>query len=424
LKKAQDAGTNAESIIGQFGVGFYSSFIVSDIVEVFTKQEGKPGVRWVSDGSGKFEVDDVANLGFERGTKIVCKLKPECRQFSKELEVEKILKKYSLFITYPIKLNGNVINSLQAIWYRDKRDVTEDEYERFFEHVAQSKIPYKWKLHYSTDVPLAIKAIFYIPSTHQERMGMQQEDLQMNLYCRKVLIKENCRELLPGYLRFVKGVVDCEDLPLNISRETYQDSSLIAKLRNVMTRRVLKMLEDEQKRDPEKYAKWFDEFSNFFKEGLTTDSENKEALLKLMRYNCTFQEASCSLEDYVKHMKQGQNKIYFLVSQDKNAALTNPFMEPFKDTDVPVLILSNNVDELCFQQTGDFKGHKFVNIETSYEEIQKDLGKKEADNTGKEGVPEDDITNFSLWLKHELQPYVGKVTISKRLQGSPAIIFG
>jgi TNF receptor-associated protein 1 len=142
-------------------------------VEVFTKSDLEPhGVRWVSDGSGEYEVSTVDNIGFERGTKIVLKLRPECREFTREAEIEKILKKYSLFITYPIKLNGQVINNLQAVWYRDKREVTEDEYERFFEHLANTKIPYKYKLHYSTDVPLAIKALFYAPSSHGEKMGM------------------------------------------------------------------------------------------------------------------------------------------------------------------------------------------------------------------------------------------------------------
>ena len=144
----------------------------------------------------------------------------------------------------------------------------------FYEHLANTKIPYKYKLHYSTDVPLAIKAIFYIPNNHAEKMQMMQEDLRMHLYSRKVLIKENCQELIPGYLRFVKGIVDCEDLPLNISRETYQDSSLIGKLRNVVTRRILKFIEDEMKRDPDAYDKWFNDFQIFLKEGVLSDHEN------------------------------------------------------------------------------------------------------------------------------------------------------
>ena len=157
-------------------------------------------------------------------------------------------------------MNGQVLNNLQAIWYRDKREVTSDEYERFFEQLANTKIPYKYLLHYSTDVPIAIKALIYIPTSHNERYGMMTEASEVHLYSRKVLIKSKCGELLPNYLRFIKGVVDCEDLPLNISRETYQDSSLMQKLRNVLTRRILKLLEDESKRDAEKYNKWFQEF--------------------------------------------------------------------------------------------------------------------------------------------------------------------
>lgn len=187
-------------------------------------------------------------------------MQADSREFSTETEVEKIIKKFSQFITYPIKLNGQVLNNLQAIWYRDKREVTSDEYERFYEQIANTKIPYKYSLHYSTDVPLGIKALIYVPSTHNDRYGMNQESQDIHLYSRKVLIKSKCSELLPYYLRFIKGVVDCEDLPLNISRENYQDSSLMSKLRNVLTRRVLKLLEDESKKDAEKYNKWFNEF--------------------------------------------------------------------------------------------------------------------------------------------------------------------
>ena len=198
--------------------------------------------------------------------------------------MEKIVKKFSQFISYPIKLNGAVVNSLGAIWQRDKRDVTVDEYERFYEQLANTKIPYKYMLHYSTDVPISIKSVLYIPSTHSERQGLVQEAMDIHLYSRKVLIKEKCNELLPHYLRFIKGVVDCEDLPLNISRENYQDSNLIVKLRNVLTRRAIKMIDDEAKRDPVAYKKWYADFNAFLKEGIAVDSDNKDALFRLMRF--------------------------------------------------------------------------------------------------------------------------------------------
>jgi TNF receptor-associated protein 1 len=188
----ESAGDASDNIIGQFGVGFYSSFVVSDHVEVITKMPGEVGVRWVSDGSGSYEVADAADISFERGTKITLKLLPESREFCQESTVEKIIKKFSQFISYPIKLNGAICNSLGAIWYREKRDVTVDEYERFFESLANSKIPYKYMLHYSTDVPLAIKALVYIPSTHNEKQGLMQESMDVHLYSKKVLIKEKC----------------------------------------------------------------------------------------------------------------------------------------------------------------------------------------------------------------------------------------
>jgi TNF receptor-associated protein 1 len=307
MNESEGQSDVSDSIIGQFGVGFYSSFVVSDYVQVFSKKDGQTGVRWVSDGCGSYEVSDADHLDFERGTRIVLKLLPESREFSTDGLVEKTIKKFSQFISYPIKLNGQVINSLGAIWYREKREVTVDEYERFFENLASTKIPYKYLLHYSTDVPISIKSLLYIPATHNERSGLMQETSDVHLYSRKVLIKEKCQDLLPHYLRFIKGVVDCEDLPLNISRENYQDSGLISKLRNVLTRRVIKHLDDEAKRDSEKYKKWFADFGQFIKEGIAVDSENKDALFRLLRFVTKNRGAAefVSIDDYIDKMKEG-----------------------------------------------------------------------------------------------------------------------
>ena len=249
----------------------------------------------------------------------------------------------------------------------------------------------------------------------------------MHLYSRKVLIKEKCQELLPHYLRFVKGVVDCEDLPLNISRENYQDSGLIAKLRNVLSRRIIKMLDDEAKRDPEKYKKWYNDFGMFIKEGIAVDSENKDALFKLLRFESRNGKARefKSLEDYIAAMQPGQEKIYFLVNPNFDLAVKSPFLEPFRGSKIDVLILSNNVDEILFQQNGDFKGKRFINVESSYDEISKDLGKGVEDEVLARGkIPEEDITPFCLWVKNELSGLIGKVQISRRLKDTPAIMSG
>ena len=247
----------------------------------------------------------------------------------------------------------------------------------------------------------------------------------MHLYSRKVLIKENCDELIPSYLRFVKGVIDCEDLPLNISRETYQDSSLILKLRNVVTRRILKMLEDEMKRDSAKYDKWFADFSSFLKEGLMSDSENQESLLKLMRYHTNLDEHSLSLDDYVKKLKPHQKTIYFVTGNSREQALNSPFMEPFKGTDFPVLVLNLQIDEIIFQQIQTYKNYTFASVESSYEQILKDLGDvKRKDEPVASALPDEDVAPFSLWLKSELGSHVAKVAISKRIRNVPAVIFG
>ncbi len=195
------------------------------------------------------------------------------------------------------------MKSVQAIWAHSKQEVTEDEYEQFYESTANTKVPYKFRLHYSTDVPLAIKSLLFFPSTNPEKFSMTPEKPAINLYSRKVLIKQNCGELLPSYLRFIKGVVDCEDLPLNISRENYQDSHLMSKLKNVLTRRVIKQLQDELSRDEEKYNTWYQEFQNFLKEGINMDSENSQQLLKLARFKSSFSSDFCGLDDYVKRMK-------------------------------------------------------------------------------------------------------------------------
>jgi TNF receptor-associated protein 1 len=413
--------TTGESIIGQFGVGFYSSFIVADSVEVISKSDSGSTVRWTSDGSGDFEVSEIDGSDIERGTRLTLYLKPECKEFCKPSEVNKILKKYSLFISYPIKLNGEVINSLQAIWYRDRREVTEDEYDKFFESIANTKIPFKYNLHYSTDVPLSIKALLFIPSTNTEKFGMQQEATHLHLYCRKVLIKSKCSELLPHYLRFVKGVVDCEDLPLNISRENYQDSHLISKLRYALTRRIIKLLEDEIKKDEDKYNKWYEEFQNFLKEGLSVDKENNQELIKLVRYKSTKAKNMISLDDYIDSMKAGQKNVYFMV--ENTPGHENPFLETFNKSEIPVLKVQSHIDEICLRNVEQYKGYKFVNIEARTEDFGTDLDQHEEHDKVK-GIPEAEITPFSLWLKSELSPVISKVTVSRRLRQSPAVIVG
>lgn len=237
LEKLNQESNNVslqDKIIGQFGVGFYSSFIVGDTVNVISKPTlDKNGSLWISDGSGNFEISNISSneTGFERGTKIIINLKADCLNFCKFDEVKKIIQKYSNFINFPIYLNGEKLNLVGAVWARDKKEVTDEEYQKFWEYISGSQMGYKYKLHYSTDAPMSIKALIYIPTTHSEKYGFNAEENEVSLYSRKILIKAKCKDILPNWLRFLKGVVDCEDLPLNISRESYQDSALISKLK-------------------------------------------------------------------------------------------------------------------------------------------------------------------------------------------------
>lgn len=421
-KKGDD--NSGESLIGQFGVGFYSSFIIGDVVEVISKpQNSQKGSHWISDGNGEFQISDVENVDFKRGTKVIIHLKTECRDFCKASELQKIIKKYSNFISYTIKLNGEVVNSVQAIWYREKKDVSSEEYQKFYEHVSNSKMPYKYLLHFSSDVPLDIKAVLFFPSQTMEKYGITEENTGLSLYSKKVLIKAKCTELVPNYFRFVRGVVDCADIPLSISRENYQDSSLIFKLRVLITKRIIKKLEDEIKLDPENYDKWYEEFSQYLREGVLSDSDNSEPLLRLLRFkvNVGKNKEKGSLETYIKKIKPGQEKVYYLniIGTDREIE-DNVFLENFKDSDLPILICSSPLDEMIFKQVGQYKNMKFLNLENESDEFLNQFKQESSSTLNK--LPEEDITPFTLWIKNELEPYVSKVSISKRLKDSPILV--
>lgn len=422
LQQESNVKNLEENIIGQFGVGFYSAFIVADTLEVYSKKESSnEAYVWVSDGSGTFDVSRAENFHLTHGTRIVLNLKPEFVQFARADQLKTVIDKYSNFISHPIFVNQDRINVVSALWSRDKREVSQTEYDNFFEYLTKSKTPYKYKTHFITEVPLAIKALLYVPSHNAEMFGYGQSEPGVSLYSRKVLIKPACKELTPNYLRFVKGVVDCEDIPLNISRENYQDSALIAKLRSIVTKRVLKMLEEEAQRNPQDYNKWHKDFHIFLKEGIHSDRDNAETLLSLSRFDSSFGE-QISLDEYLTKMKPNQKNIYFFLAQSKEAALTSPYMEPFIKNDVPVLFISINIEEMLFRQMEVYKKFRFINIESSEAEIPKELQKEETIAPTKENVPADDVSSLCLWIRSELQPVVSVVNVSKRLISSPAVI--
>ncbi|CAK84369.1 unnamed protein product (macronuclear) [Paramecium tetraurelia] len=400
-----------DKIIGQFGVGFYSSFIVGDTVEVVSKSERSDKTYvWVSDGTGTFEISEAKDYFQGRGTKITIHLRPDQAIFSKKAEVLKTIQRYSNFINYPIVVNGERQNIVSAIWVRNKNEITPEDYNKFYEYISNSKLAYKYKLHYSTDAPLSIKALLYIPQTHMEKYGMQMEEFDISLYCKKILIRKNCRELLPHFLRFVKGVVDCEDLPLNISREGYQDTALIAKLKSKLNQRLSEIRQVT------------------LLEGVAMDDEHRNSMTKLLRFQTNKSEDFISLDDYISKLPQGINNIYYYLAPTRQQALTSPYMEPFSNSEIPVILTMNHMDEVVFKQINEYSSKKFVNIESDQAEVDKVAQKSTEENEKKEEtnvettIPNDEITPFCLWLKNELNPIISQVQISKRLKTSPAII--
>ena len=352
----QDLGENSQgdnNIIGQFGVGFYSSFIVGDYVEVISKSEqSEKTYIWSSDGSGTFEISEFDEPMKSTGTKIIISLRPDCIEFSSSEEVLKTINKFSNFINFPIYMNEEKVNVTSAIWTRARYEITQEEYQKFFEFVSNSKMDYKYLLHYSTDAPLSIKALLYSPGSHTEKYGMSQEESKVSLYSKKILIKPDCKEMLPNWLRFIKGVVDCDDIPLNISRENYQDTNLMLKLKSVLTKRILKMISDEAEKDPKDYLRWYDEFQYFLKEGAASDPEYSDQLLSLMRFQTSFTNEAISLDNYISKLKPEADKIFFILNQTKEGARTSPFMEPFKGTDVFFIQIILDSSSLCFHACG------------------------------------------------------------------------
>jgi len=400
------------NIIGQFGVGFYSAFMVATKVTVYTRSHrpGESGWIWTSDGVSSYELEAAADL--PRGTKIVIQLKEEDREFARAHRVESIIRRYSNFVGFPIELNGSTVNTINAIWTRNKSEVTDSEYEEFYKFIGHDLDAPLYRLHFSADAPLAIRALLFVPKRSLEKLGMPKTESEVHLYCRKILIQSKAKGLLPEWLRFLKGVVDSEDLPLNISRETMQDSALLQKLNKVITARFLKMLEEEAKADADKYLGFYKEFGHFLKEGIVSDFAHRDALARLLRYETSNTETAGSLADYVSRLPEDQKEIYYLAAPNRAACLASPYYEGLKAKGREVLFLYDPWDEFVMDHLGEFDGKKLVAAEKA--EITLEEGEKKLDDTA-----ERLLRNF---IKEALGDKVDEVRASKRLVDSPAVL--
>lgn len=326
-----ETGDALTGIIGKFGVGFYSAFMVAEKVEVFSQSaSGGESHVWSSDGSGSYEV--AAASGVSRGSKIVIHLKDSCKDYATAARVEAIIRRYSNFVSFPIVLNGETVNTVQALWTKSESEVTEEEYTEFYKFIANAFDEPAYRIIFKADAPIELKTLFFIGSSHSEKFGYARLEPGVSLYSRKVLIERNSPDILPDWLRFVRGVVDSEDLPLSLSREKMQDSRLILKIKDVLTRRIIRFLEQQSTKEPEKFEKFFQEFGQFIKEGICTDFQNKNSLAKLLRYESSQLDAGklTTLDEYISRASPEQNELYYLCAPSRAIAEASPYFEAFK----------------------------------------------------------------------------------------------
>ena len=357
-----------------------------------------------------YEIEPGQDL--DRGTKIVINLKESDREFARAHRVESIIQKYSNFVGFPIELNGTAVNTISAIWTRSKSDLTDTDYDEFYKFIGHDIDAPLYRFHFTADAPLAINALLFVPKNSLEKLGMPKTESEVHLYCRRILIQSKSKGLLPEWLRFLKGIVDSEDLPLNISRETMQDSALMQKLNKVLSGRFLKFLEDEAKSDADKYAGFFKEFGHFLKEGVVSDFTHREALAKLLRYETSVSESPAGFADYVSRMPEEQKDIYFISGPNREACLASPYYEGLKAKGYEVVFQYDPWDEFVMDHLREFDGKKLVPAEKA--EITLDAAEQKLDETAARL-----LCNF---IKESLGDKIGDVRVSARLVDSPAVV--
>ena len=417
LEAVRKEGKDNAEVIGQFGVGFYSAFMVADHVEVYTHSWRNDGehLKWESDGGGGYTISEAP--GQKRGTRIVLHLKDEEKEFAKADRLKGVVERYSNFVGFPVLVGGERVNTVEALWLKSKSEVTEEQYKEFYQFSAHAFDDPRYTMHFAADAPLAINALVFVPGENPERFGMGPQPPGVGLYCRKVLIDAHPEGLLPEWLRFLRGVLDSEDLPLNISRESMQDSALVKKLGAVVTNRFLKFLDKQANDDAEAYAEFYQRFSRYLKEGLVASFEHQEALAKLLRFESSFTESgkTTSLPEYVERMKDGQEEIYYLVGPSREAIAEGPHLAQLEARGHEVAFFTEAVDEYVLEALREFSGKKLVSAERAKAE-----GSPAADD-GEESMPPEEAEAFATWSKESLGDDVSEVTTGARSADHPVV---
>ena len=425
LADLAEAAKKDISLIGQFGVGFYSAFMAGQKVRVLSRSYAPDaeGYEWSSDGSGSYTLTE--EKGLRRGTRIIVELKDDAHEFANEEKIKGIIKQYSNFVPFPIKVKGETVNTVQALWARNKNEIKEEEYTEFYKFIGNAFDEPLQRLHFTADAPLAINALLFVPRENIERLGFGRMKSGVNLYCQKVLIEQHSENILPEWLRFLKGVVDSEDLPLNISRQALQDSALVAKLKKVLTRRFLKFLGEQAREDAEKYNDFFADFGIYLKEGVTSDYAYRDEIAKLLRFESSKSEAGklISLEDYIERMVEGQKEIYYINGPSRVAAESGPYVEAFRKRNIEIIYTLEPIDDFVMNHIGEFDGKKLVSADRGDLDLSAIKSTGDAEEKETESALEPEVVkSLTGWIKDALGDRVKEVIVSKRLVESPAIV--
>jgi molecular chaperone HtpG len=427
LKQLTESKQDANNIIGKFGVGFYSVFMVAKEVVIKTKsfRTDEAAIMWKSDGLGDYEVVEL-DENIKRGTTIEVHLKDDAKEFAEKYKLESIIKKYSNFIQFPIFLDKEKVNTVSAIWREPKSSVTKEQYAEFYKYLSfDSEEPFDI-IHTSVDAPIQFSALLFIPPKSNEWFKYNREDYGLDLYVRRVLIQHKNKDLLPEYLSFIVGVVDSEDLPLNISRETLQENIIFSKISSSVTSQVLSHLQKIAKNNPEQYAKFWKEHGQIFKLGYM-DFTNADKYKNLLRFNSSVSKNAdelVSLDEYVERMKKDQKEIYYALGQNRDALALDPHLEIFKSKGIEVLYLYDPVDEFVISALGKYKDFDLKSVENADpQKLEKMESVEEKKETEK--LNSDDQLHFDSLLakmKEILGDKVEDVKESSRLTDSPSCI--
>lgn len=445
LREAKDAAAS-EELIGQFGIGFYSTFMVADKVTLLTRRAGESqATRWESTGEGTYTIETVEDA--PQGSAVTLHLKPEdtedhLHDYTSERKIRELVKRYSDFIAWPIRMDverrtpatedgeadqvtveAETINSMKALWARSRDEVSDDEYKEFYRHIAHA-----W------DEPLEIipmkaegtfeyQALLFIPSHAPFDLFNRDGRTGVQLYVKRVFIMDDCDQLMPEYLRFVKGVVDAQDLSLNVSREILQQDRQIRAIRRRLTKKVLATVKDMKAQRPDEYRTFWAEFGRAVKEGLLSDTDNRDALLEISSFASTHsEEESTSLAEYVTRMKDGQEQIYYATGESRQLLESSPHMEAFRAKGLEVLLLTDPVDEMWVGSVPEFEGKTFQSIAKGEVDLDSEDDKKA--NESEREAQEKDFAGLLDWMTESLGEQVTKVRLSSRLTSSPACLVG